>query len=151
MVPVSGYVPLSQSPVDWAWHLILPWTVLALISAAIYARMVRGEMLENMGEDYVRTARAVGLPEKRVIGRHVMRNISLPVVTYFALDLGSMLGGAVITERVFSMQGLGALLMDAVGTVDVPVVMGVTLVAAAFVIIANLLVDAFAALIDPRV
>ena len=151
MVPVSGYVPLSQSPADRARHLILPWTVLALISAAIYARMVRGEMLENMGEDYVRTARAVGLPEKRVIGRHVMRNISLPVVTYFALDLGSMLGGAVITERVFSMQGLGALLMDAVGTVDVPVVMGVTLVAAAFVIIANLLVDAFAALIDPRV
>lgn len=150
MVPVSGYVPLSRSPLDWAWHLILPWTVLALISAAVYARMVRGEMLENMGEDYVRTARAVGLAEKRVIGRHVMRNISLPVVTYFALDLGSMLGGAVITERVFSMQGLGALLMDAVGTVDVPVVMGVTLVAAAFVIIANLLVDAFAALIDPR-
>lgn len=151
MVPVSGYVPLTQSPVDWAWHLVLPWCVLALISAAVYARMVRGEMLENMGEDYVRTARAVGLPEKRVIGRHVMRNISLPVVTYFALDLGGMLGGAVITERVFSMQGLGALLMDAVSTTDVPVVMGVTLVAAAFVIVANLLVDAFAAAIDPRV
>lgn len=151
MVPVSGYVPLTQSPIDWAWHLILPWTVLALISAAVYARMVRGEMLENLGEDYVRTARAVGLPERRVIGRHVLRNISLPVVTYFALDLGGMLGGAVITERVFSMQGLGALLMDAVGTVDVPVVMGVTLVASAFVIIANLIVDACAALIDPRV
>lgn len=151
MVPVSGYVALTDSPVDWAWHLVLPWCVLALISAAVYARMVRGEMLENMGEDYVRTARAVGLPEKRVIGRHVMRNISLPVVTYFALDLGGMLGGAVITERVFSMQGLGALLMDAVSTTDVPVVMGVTLVAAAFVIVANLLVDAFAAVIDPRV
>lgn len=151
MVPVSGYVPLTQSPIDWAWHLILPWAVLALISAAVYARMVRGEMLENLGEDYVRTARAVGLPERRVIGRHVLRNISLPVVTYFALDLGGMLGGAVITERVFSMQGLGALLMDAVGTVDVPVVMGVTLVASAFVIIANLIVDACAALIDPRV
>lgn len=151
MVPVSGYVPLTQSPLDWAWHLILPWCVLALLSAAVYARMVRGEMLENMGEDYVRTARAVGLPEKRVIGRHVMRNISLPVLTYFALDLGGMLGGAVITERVFSMQGLGALLMDAVGTTDVPVVMGVTLVAAFFVIIANLIVDAFAAVIDPRV
>ena len=113
--------------------------------------MVRGEMLENLGEDYVRTGRAVGLSERRVVGRHVMRNISLPVVTYFALDLGGMLGGAVITERVFSMQGLGALLMDAVGTVDVPVVMGVTVVSAAFVVIANLLVDAFAAVIDPRV
>lgn len=151
VVPVAGYVPLTVSPLDWAWHLVLPWTVLALISAAVYARMVRGEMLENLGEDYVRTARAVGLPERRVIGRHVMRNVSLPVLTYFALDLGGMLGGAVITERVFSMQGLGALLMDAVGTVDVPVVMGVTLVAAAFVVLANLLVDAFAALIDPRV
>ena len=151
MVPVSGYVPFADSPLDWAWHLVLPWCVLALISAAVYARMVRGEMLENLGEDYVRTARAVGLPERRVIGRHVMRNICLPVVTYFALDLGGLLGGAVITERVFSMQGLGALLMDAVGTVDVPVVMGVTVVSAAFVVIANLLVDAFAAVIDPRV
>lgn len=151
MVPVSGYVPLADSPLDWAWHLVLPWCVLALISAAVYARMVRGEMLENLGEDYVRTARAVGLRERRVIGRHVMRNVSLPVVTYFALDLGGLLGGAVITERVFSMQGLGALLMDAAGNVDVPVVMGVTLVAAAFVIVANLLVDAFAVLIDPRV
>ena len=142
MVPVSGYVPFADSPLDWAWHLILPWCVLALISAAVYARMVRGEMLENLGEDYVRTARAVGLPERRVVGRHVMRNISLPVVTYFALDLGGLLGGAVITERVFSMQGLGALLMDAVGTSDVPVVMGVTLVAAAFVVVANLVADA---------
>ncbi|WP_136191820.1 MULTISPECIES: ABC transporter permease [Actinomyces] len=151
MVPVSGYVPLTDSPVDWAWHLILPWCVLALISAAVYARMVRGEMLENLGEDYVRTARAVGLPERRVIGRHVMHNVSLPVITYFALDLGGMLGGAVITERVFSMPGLGALLMDAVGSTDLPVITGVTLVAAAFVIVANLLVDAFAAVIDPRV
>lgn len=151
MVPVSGYVPLTESPLDWAWHLLLPWCVLALISAAVYARMVRGEMLENLGEDYVRTARAVGLPERRVIGRHVMHNVSLPVVTYFALDLGGMLGGAVITERVFSMQGLGALLMDAVSSTDLPVIMGVTLVAAAFVIVANLLVDAFAAVIDPRV
>ena len=150
MVPVSGYVPFADSPLDWAWHLILPWCVLALISAAVYARMVRGEMLENLGEDYVRTARAVGLPERRVVGRHVMRNISLPVITYFALDLGGLLGGAVITERVFSMQGLGALLMDAVGTSDVPVVMGVTLVAAAFVVVANLVADAVATLIDPR-
>ncbi len=151
MVPVAGYVPLTQDAVQWAWHLVLPWCVLALLSAAVYARMVRGEMLENLGEDYVRTARAVGLAERRVIGRHVLRNISLPVLTYFALDLGSMLGGAVITERVFSMQGLGALLMDAVGSTDVPVVMGVTLVAASFVVVANLVVDAFAALIDPRV
>lgn len=151
VVPVSGYVPFTQSPVDWAWHLVLPWCVLAVISAAVYARMVRGEVLENLGEDYVRTARAVGLPERQVIGRHVLRNISLPVLTYFALDLGGLLGGAVVTERVFSIQGLGALLMDAVGTTDVPVVMGVTLVAAGFVVVANLVVDAVAGLVDPRV
>lgn len=151
IVPVSGYVPFSQSPVDWLWHLALPWTVLALLSAAVYARMVRGEMLENMGEDYVRTARSVGLPERRVIGNHVLRNISVPVLTYFALDLGSLLGGAVITERVFSIQGLGALLIDAVGATDVQVVMGVTLVAAAIVILMNLLADIVAVAIDPRV
>ncbi|WP_067779387.1 ABC transporter permease [Actinomyces vulturis] len=151
MVPVAGYVPLTQNPVQWAWHLILPWCVLALISAAVYARMVRSEMLENLGEDYVRTARAVGLPERTVIGRHVMRNVALPVVTFFALDLGGMLGGAVVTERVFSMQGLGALLMDAVQTSDIPVVMGVTLLAAACVVVANLIVDLMAVWIDPRV
>ncbi|MBO3723589.1 ABC transporter permease [Actinomyces bowdenii] len=151
MVPVSGYTPLSENPLHWAWHLLLPWCVLALISAAVYARMVRGEMLENLGEDYVRTARAVGLPERRVIGRHVMRNISLPLLTFFALDLGGLLGGAVITERVFSMQGLGALLMEAVGASDIQVVMGLTLVSAAFVVVANLIVDSVAALIDPRV
>lgn len=151
IVPVSGYVPFSQSPVDWLWHLALPWTVLALLSAAVYARMVRGEMLENLGEDYVRTARSVGLPERRVIGNHVLRNISVPVLTYFALDLGSLLGGAVITERVFSIQGLGALLIDAVGATDVQVVMGVTLVAAAIVILMNLLADIVAVAIDPRV
>lgn len=151
VVPVSGYVSFTESPVDWLWHLVLPWCVLALVSAAVYARMVRGEMLENLGEDYVRTARAVGLGERAVVGRHVLRNISLPVLTYFALDLGSMLGGAVVTERVFSIQGLGALLMDAVGTTDVPVVMGVTLVSAAFVVLANLVMDAVATLIDPRV
>ncbi|MCI1746706.1 MAG: ABC transporter permease [Acidipropionibacterium sp.] len=151
IVPVAGYVPLSQSPVDWAWHLVLPWTVLALISAAIYTRLVRGEMLENLGEDYVRTARATGLPERRVIGNHVLRNIAVPVLTIFALDFGGLLGGAVITERVFSIQGLGALFLDAVGATDIQLVMGVTLVAAVAVILMNLVADILAAVIDPRV
>ena len=131
-------------------HLLLPTLSMSLGGIASYSRFQRNLMLDTLGADYVRTARAVGLPERRVVGRHVMRNISLPVVTYFALDLGGLLGGAVITERVFSMQGLGALLMDAVGTSDVPVVMGVTLVAAAFVVVANLVADAVATLIDPR-
>ncbi|GLY04117.1 MULTISPECIES: ABC transporter permease [Actinoplanes] len=151
MVPVGGYIPLAESPVDWAWHLILPWTVLALLNAAVYARLTRGQMIEVLGEDYIRTARAKGLRERRVIGRHGLRNVLIPVVTVFGLDLGTLLGGAVITERVFSMQGLGALLIDAVGTVDLPVIVGVTLFSALLVIVANVLVDLVYSVLDPRV
>ncbi|GAA1645105.1 ABC transporter permease [Actinoplanes couchii] len=151
MVPVGGYVPFTESPVDWLWHLVLPWTVLALLSAAIYARLTRGQMIEVLGEDYIRTARAKGLRERRVIGRHALRNVLIPVITVFGLDLGSLLGGAVITERVFSMQGLGALLIDAVNTVDLPVIVGVTLFSALLVIVANFAVDLVYSALDPRV
>lgn len=151
MVPVGGYVPLTESPVDWLWHLILPWTVLALLSAAIYARLTRGQMIEVLGEDYIRTARAKGLRERRVIGHHALRNVLIPVITVFGLDLGTLLGGAVITERVFSMQGLGALLIDAVGTVDLPLIVGVTLFSAVLVIVANFVVDLVYSVLDPRV
>jgi peptide/nickel transport system permease protein len=151
VVPVGGYVPLTESPVDWAWHLILPWSVLALLSAAVYARLTRGQMLEVLSEDYIRTARAKGLRERRVIGRHGLRNVLIPVVTVFGLDLGSLLGGAVISEKVFSMQGLGALLLDAVGTVDLPLIVGLTLFAAFLVIFANFLVDLAYSALDPRV
>jgi peptide/nickel transport system permease protein len=151
MVPVSGYVPLRESPVDWAWHLVLPWTVLALLSAAIYTRLTRAQMLDALGSEYVRTARAKGITEGRVITRHALRNVMIPVVTIFALDLGALLGGAVITEKVFSMAGLGALLIDAVGNTDVPVLVGVTVFTAAIVVVANLLVDVVYTLLDPRV
>jgi peptide/nickel transport system permease protein len=137
--------------VDWLWHLVLPWTVLALLSAAIYARLTRGQMIEVLGEDYIRTARAKGLRERRVIGRHGLRNVLIPVVTVFGLDLGTLLGGAVISEKVFSMQGLGALLLDAVGTVDLPLIVGLTLFAAFLVIFANFLVDLAYSVLDPRV
>jgi peptide/nickel transport system permease protein len=151
MVPVGGYVPLTENPVAWAWHLILPWCVLALISAAIFARLTRGQMLEVLDEDYIRTARAKGLRERRVIGRHGLRNVLIPVITVFGLDLGTLLGGTVITERVFSMQGLGSLLLDSVGGNDLPVVVGVTLFAAVLVIFANFLVDMVYSVLDPRV
>jgi peptide/nickel transport system permease protein len=151
IVPVSGYVPFTQSPVDWAWHLVLPWTVLAFLSAAVYARLTRALMLDGFGTDYVRTARAKGISEGRVITRHVLRNVMIPVVTLFGLDLGSLLGGAVITEKVFSMPGLGALLLDAVGNVDLPIVVGVTLVAAALILVANFVVDLCYGVLDPRV
>jgi len=151
MVPVSGYVAFRDSPVDWAWHLILPWCVLAFISAAIYARLTRGQMLDVLSEDYIRTARSKGLGERRVIGRHALRNVLIPVITIFGLDLGGLLGGAVITEKVFSMQGLGALLLDAVGNIDLPLIVGVTLFSAFLIIIANVVVDMVYGLLDPRV
>lgn len=151
VVPVSGYVPFSVSPIDWLWHLALPWTVLAVLSAAVYTRMVRSEVLETLDEDHVRTARAAGLPERRVLANHVLRSISVPILTYFSLDLGGLLGGAVITEKVFSIQGLGALLMDAVGATDIQLVMGVTLVSAVAIVGMNVLADIVVAAVDPRV
>ena len=151
VVPVNGYVPLTENPVQWAWHLVLPWCVLAFLSAAVYARLTRAQMLDVLGEDYIRTARAKGLREGRVVWRHGLRNVLIPVVTLFGLDLGSLLGGAVITERVFSMRGLGALLLDAVGSRDLPLIVGVTLFAAFLIVFANFVVDLVYGAIDPRV
>jgi peptide/nickel transport system permease protein len=151
MVPVNGYVPLTENPVQWAWHLVLPWCVLALLSAALYARLTRAQMLEALGEDYVRTARAKGLRERRVVGWHALRNVLIPVVTVFGLDLGTLLGGVVITESVFSMPGLGTLLLGAVGSLDLPLVVGVTLFSAFLIVLANFVVDLVYGVIDPRV
>jgi peptide/nickel transport system permease protein len=151
ILPDGGYVPLLQNPAQWAFHLVLPWCTLAFISAAIYARLTRSQMIEALGEDYVRTARASGLRERRVIGRHALRNVLIPVITLFGLDLGTLLGGAVITEKVYSMYGLGALLIGAVQTTDLPTISGVTILAAVFVIVANFGVDLVYKLLDPRV
>lgn len=151
MVPVSGYTPLADSPLEWLWHLVLPWVMLAFINAAMYTRFTRGQMLDVMSEDYIRTARAKGLSESRVIGLHGLRNAMIPVMTLFGLDLGGLLGGAVITEKVFSMQGLGALLLDAVSNLDLPLLIGVTLFAAFAIIVANFLVDVAYGFLDPRV
>ncbi len=151
VLPVGTYVPLLQDPVGWAWHLTLPWVVLAVASAAIYTRMTRGQLLEVLGDDFVRTARAKGLPERRVVLHHALRNALLPIVTIFGLDLGALLGGAVITEKIFSMQGLGSLLIDSVGNLDLPVVLGVTLFSAFLIVLANLVVDLAYGWLDPRV
>lgn len=151
MVPVTGYVPLTEDPVGWAWHLVLPWLVLAFLHAAVYARITRGQMLEALGEDYIRTARAKGLTETRVIRRHALRNVLLPVVTLFGLELGALLGGAVITERVFGMPGAGALLIDAVHALDLPLLLGCTLFGAFLIVVANFLVDLLYGVLDPRV
>jgi peptide/nickel transport system permease protein len=150
-LPTGGYQPLTEDPVGWFVHLLLPWCALAFIQAAIYARLTRAELIDQLGQDHIRTARAIGLPESRVVLRHGLRNALIPVVTVFGLDLGALLGGAVITEKVFSMQGLGSLLITAIGTTDLQVVVGVTLFAALLITLANFLVDVVYGLIDPRV
>ncbi|GAA1567349.1 ABC transporter permease [Kribbella sancticallisti] len=151
MVPVNGYVPLTESPVDWAWHLITPWLVLATLYSSSYIRLTRSQMLEEMNLDHITTARAKGAGERRVVVVHGLRGVLVPIVTIFGLDLGSLLGGAIITEKVFSMQGLGELLLSGVGQLDVAVVVGVTLFAAFLVILANLVVDVVHGVLDPRV
>ncbi|WP_345761307.1 ABC transporter permease [Diaminobutyricibacter sp. McL0608] len=150
-LPTGGYVPFTDDPVGWFTHLILPWITLAFINGAIYARLTRGQMIETMGEDYIRTGRAKGLSESTVVVRHGLRNALIPVVTIFGLDLGALLGGAIITEKVFSMQGLGALLLDAVSSLDLPVVVGFTLFAAFLIVFANFVVDLVYGVLDPRV
>jgi peptide/nickel transport system permease protein len=130
---------------------ILPWIVLSMTSAAFYARMVRGNLIETMSEDYIRTARAKGLSEKRVIYKHGLRGALTPVVTMFGLDLGFLLGGAFITETVFGLPGIGQLAVTSIGTNDFPMVMGVTILGALFIAFANLVVDVAYAFLDPRV
>jgi len=134
-----------------AGKFILPWVALSLLFAAFYARMVRSNLIETMSEDYIRTARAKGLSERRVIYKHGLRSALTPVVTMFGLDLGLLLGGAVITETVFALPGLGQYLVDSLATNDFPAVMGVTIFASFFIIVANLVVDVVYAFLDPRV
>jgi peptide/nickel transport system permease protein len=147
----TGYVPLSQGVGAWASHLILPWCVLALLYAAFYARITRNNLLETLGEDYIRTARAKGLPERTVIFKHALRASLTPIVTMFGLDIALLVGGAVITESVFNIQGLGYLAINSALNQDLPTVLGVTVLTATAVALANLVVDVLYAFLDPRV
>ena len=147
----TGYTSFTDSPQEWASHLILPWTVLALLYAAIYARMVRGSLLDTMGEDFIRTARAKGLSERDVIFRHGLRASLAPIVTMFGLDIALLVGGAVITESVFNLDGLGFMAIDSVFRQDLPGVLGVVLIGTFAVVMMNLLVDIAYAFLDPRV
>jgi peptide/nickel transport system permease protein len=151
LFPASGYVPLTQDPGGWAQHLLLPWITLATVTAATYSRLTRSSLLEVLGEDYIRTARAKGLPEGRVVYRHGLRSALTPVVTQLGVDLGTLLGGVIVTEQVFGLPGLGQLAWQSVTTQDLPVIMGIVLVASAFIVLANLLVDLGYGLLDPRV
>ena len=149
--PGGSYVPFSENPAQWAYSLLLPWITLAFLFAAQYARLTRAGMLDTMSEDYIRTARAKGLPERTVVLRHGLRGALTPVLTIFGLDVGLLLGGAVLTEKTFSLNGLGKYGYDAIVANDLPKILGFTLVAGFFVILANLIVDLLYGVIDPRV
>jgi peptide/nickel transport system permease protein len=149
--PPGNYANFSDGIGTWAQHMVLPWFTLALISAATYTRLTRGSMLDVLGEDYIRTARSKGISEGRVVVRHGLRSALTPVVTQFGIDIGQLVGGAVVTETVFSLPGLGKTSIDAINQQDLPVIIGIVLIASAGVIVANILVDVVYALLDPRV
>ena len=150
--PNGGYVELTEDPVDWFYHLILPWTALAILFIGFYSRVLRSNVLDTMNEDYVRTARAKGLSERQVLIRHVLRNSMIPIVTLWGLDFAAVVGGgAILTETVFDLQGVGQYFAEAIGQLDVPPVLAVTLFLAFFVVLLNAIVDIIYAFLDPRI
>jgi peptide/nickel transport system permease protein len=151
LFPNVHYVAFTANPVQWARNLVLPWITLAFLYAALYARITRAGMLETLGEDYIRTARAKGLPERVVILKHGLRATLTPIVTIFGLDLGLLLGGAILTESTFSLPGLGQFTILAIQNQDLPEIMGVVMLASFFIVIANMIVDILYTVIDPRV
>jgi peptide/nickel transport system permease protein len=152
LFPAGGYVGITEDPVDWAYHLILPWVTLAVLYIGFYSRVLRSNMLDTMNEDYVRTARAKGLAERQVRTRHVLRNSLIPIVTLFGLDFGAVVGGgAILTESLFDLHGVGQYAAEAVGKLDLPPLMAVTMFGAFFIVFFNTLVDIAYAKLDPRV
>jgi peptide/nickel transport system permease protein len=149
--PDVHYVPITTNPLLWARNLVLPWITLAFLYAALYARLTRAGMLETMGEDYIRTARAKGLAERKVVIKHGLRSTLTPIITIFGLDLGLLLGGAILTETTFSLPGLGQFTILAIQNQDLPEIMGVVMLASFFIVIANMIVDILYAVVDPRV
>lgn len=147
----TQYAGPSQGLGVWTGHMLLPWISLAVVQAAVYTRLMRGQLLTTLGEDYIRTARAKGLPERRVIFRHGVRAALTPVVSQLGIDIGQLLGGVVVIEVVFGLQGLGQVAVAAIYQDDLPVIIGFVLVAAAFVVVANIVVDLVYTLLDPRV
>lgn len=152
LFPNGGYVEFTEDPVDWAYHLILPWTALAILFIGFYSRLLRSNVLDTINEDYVRTAKAKGLSERQVMVRHVLRNSMIPIVTLWGLDFGAVVGGgAILTETVFDLQGVGQYAAEAVAQLDVPPVLAVTLFSAFFIVLLNAVVDILYAYLDPRI
>jgi peptide/nickel transport system permease protein len=157
LFPITNYcnffnaVGSCGGPVQWAYHLVLPWATFSLLFAALYARMIRANMLDTMNEDYVRTARSKGLPEWMVLRSHVLRNALLPIVTMLGMDIGVALGGAIFTETIFGLPGLGKTAITAVNNFDLPTVQGIVVFATVCIIAFSLLVDLLYAVVDPRI
>lgn len=151
ILPAGGYVDLSTDPVGWLQHMILPWLTVALVDAAAYTRLTRTSMLDVLSEDYIRTARSKGLTERRVVLRHGLRSGLTPVVTQFGIDVASLIGGVIVTETVFSIDGLGRTSVVAINQQDQPVIIGIALVSTVAVVVANVVVDVGYAFLDPRV
>jgi peptide/nickel transport system permease protein len=147
----TGYVGFSSGLGPWLGRMVLPWITLAVVQAAVYTRLCRGQLLDTLGEDYIRTARAKGLPERRVIYRHGLRAALTPVVSQLGVDVGQLLGGVVVVETVFGLGGIGQTSVNAIYTDNLPVIIGFVIIAALFVVVANLIVDLTYALLDPRV
>ncbi|KAB8185565.1 MULTISPECIES: ABC transporter permease [Microbispora] len=151
LIPRPSYVPITENPLDWFTHLMLPWVVLSIIFTANYTRMTRSQMVEQLAEDYVRTARAKGMSSRSVFFRFAWRGAMIPILTIFGVDLATLLGGAIITEQTFSLHGIGELAVRAVQNTDLPMLLGVTIVGAAAIVLLNIVVDVLYAFIDPRV
>ena len=157
--PIAGYCDFfspAQSadcggPVQWAYHMILPWATFAILFAALYVRLIRANVMETMNEDYVRTARSKGAPENRVIRSHILRNSLLPVVTILGMDIGLALGGAIFTESIYSLPGLGRQVLQSYNNFDLPVILGIVVFSTLCIIVFNLIVDLLYAWIDPRI
>lgn len=150
--PDGEYVPLTSNPLQWFWHLLLPWVVLAVLFIGFYGRVLRGNILDTINEDFVRTAKAKGLPPRRILVRHVLRTSLIPVVTLFGLDFAAVLGGgAILTETVFDLHGVGQYARLSINNFDLPPIMGVTMYGAFFIVLFSVLVDLFYAYLDPRI
>jgi len=150
--PDGEYVGLTQNPFQWFWHLFLPWIVLAVLFIGFYGRVLRGNILDTINEDYVRTAKAKGLPPRRILRKHVLRTSLIPVITLFGLDFASVLGGgAILTETVFDLHGVGQYAAQSINNFDLPPIMGVTMYGAFFITIFSVIVDLFYAYLDPRI
>jgi peptide/nickel transport system permease protein len=147
----TGYAGITQGLGVWTGHMILPWITLAAVQAAVYTRLSRGQLLDTLGEDYIRTARAKGLSERRVVFKHGVRAALTPVVSQLGVDVGQLLGGVVVVETVFGLGGIGQTSVQAIFTDNLPVIIGFVIIAAVFVVVANIIVDLAYALLDPRV